>query len=445
MSDLVSFKAKAHLLKLLGDELIGDDRLAIFELVKNSYDADATRVDVTLDLYSQSPRIIVQDFGGSGMSKDTIINKWMEIGTDSKRKENRQRSQMYKRLPLGEKGVGRLAVHKLGSKLKVITRALGSNEFQIKIDWPSLINQSNYIEDTKVSIEEVVDPKFFKDGETGTRIEIDELNNKSWSRGDIRRLKRLLTSLVSPFNSLSDFVVNLSVPGREKDIEDVLNASDVLSRAIWSYDFIIDEKGQFSYSYSFNPPSLFKDIAPVSHSKENDRLELVPLDKHERAVRKNNEKNKILLTQGDMNEIGPIVGTFYFYLRDRKILNAQGAYQDVTKYLDEQTGVRVYRDGIRVFNYGEVGNDWLDLNTTRINTPGKKIANNMVIGSIEMDLESSHGLKEKTNREGFDDNSVYKRFKWIVLSVLENFYLHHSDHREEITSYIKGETKAAKR
>ena len=62
MSNSVSFKAKAHLLKLLGDELIGDDRLAIFELVKNAYDADATRVDVMLDVESNCPKIIVQYF-----------------------------------------------------------------------------------------------------------------------------------------------------------------------------------------------------------------------------------------------------------------------------------------------------------------------------------------------------------------------------------------------
>lgn len=445
MSKSVSFKAKAHLLKLLGDELIGDDRLAIFELVKNAYDADATRVDVTLDVESGNPNIVVKDFDGCGMSRDTIVEKWMEIGTDSKRKENRKRSEKYRRMPLGEKGVGRLAVHKLGTELKINTRAEGHSECKIKIDWPSLIDNSNYIEETKVDIEELSRPEVFQDGQTGTRIEINNLNNKIWTRGDVRRLKRLLTSLVSPFNEVSDFSVNLMVPGREKDIEDVLDAGDVLSRAIWRYDFFIDESANFSYSYSFNPPSLFKELSPDSKSVENERLELIPPDKSEKASRENEVKDNLLLAKADMEEIGPVSGTFYFYLRERKILNAQGAYQDVKKYLDEQTGVRVYRDGIRVFNYGEVGNDWLDLNTARINTPGKKIGNNMVIASLDLDLEKSSGLKEKTNREGFDENATYKRFRWIILSALEKFYLLHYDHRQEITDYIKGETKAAKK
>ncbi|ANF57238.1 ATP-binding protein [Halotalea alkalilenta] len=445
MSNSVSFKAKAHLLKLLGDELIGDDRLAIFELVKNAYDADATRVDVTLDVESSNPKIIVRDFDGCGMNRNTIIEKWMEIGTDSKRKENRKRSLKYRRMPLGEKGVGRLAVHKLGTELTVNTRADGHPECKIQIDWPSLISESNYIEETRVDIEELKEPEVFQDGETGTRIEINNLNNKVWTRGDIRRLKRLLTSLVSPFSGVSDFSVNLSVPGREKDIEDVLGAEDVLSKAIWRYDFLIDENAQFSFSYAFNPPSLFKELSPDSESAEDERLELIPPDKSEKAAREDKVKDNLLLVKPDMEGIGPISGTFYFYLRDRKILNAQGAYQDVKRYLDEQTGVRVYRDGIRVFNYGEIGDDWLDLNTTRINAPGRKIANNMVIASLDMDLERSSDLKEKTNREGFDENSTYKRFRWIILSALDKFYQLHFDHRESIREYIDGETKAAKK
>lgn len=378
------------------------------------------------------------------MSRDTIIAKWMEIGTDSKRKNNRKRSPKYCRMPLGEKGVGRLAVHKLGTELIINTRADGHPECKIHIDWPSLINGSNYIEETKVDIQELQKPEVFHGDETGTRIEINRLNNTTWTRGDIRRLKRLLTSLVSPFNEVSDFSVNLFVPGREKDIEDVLDAEDILSRAIWRYDFLIDENSNFSYSYAFNPPSLFKEISSELVNIENDRLELIPPDKSEKASRNSGVKDNLLLAKTDLEGIGAISGTFYFYLRDRKILNAQGAYQDVKKYLDEQTGVRVYRDGIRVFNYGESGDDWLDLNTTRINTPGKKIANNMVIASLDMDLEKSFGLKEKTNREGFDENSVYKRFRWIILSALDKFYQLHFDHRESVREYIDGEVKKEK-
>jgi hypothetical protein len=443
MNESVAFKARAHLLKLLGDELIGDDRLAIFELVKNSYDADATSVDVTLDLLADEPSLVIFDHEGSGMDLGTIRGKWMEIGTNSKREKNRTRTPIHKRMPLGEKGVGRLAVHKLGKNLTVNTRADGHPEYRITINWPKLIEDSEYIEDTRVSIQELEFPEFFSDS-TGTRIQISALNNTEWARGELRRLKRLLTSLVSPFDSVGDFKVDLRVPGREKDLKDILDSEDILDRAIWVYKFSLSEDGLFDFDYTFNPPSLFKELQRKSKSDSNSRLELLPPNKEERSARNSNAKDSLLLKPSDLSGIGKITGSFYVYYRDRKVLNAQGSYQDVKTYLDEQTGVRVYRDGIRVFNYGEPGDDWLDLNTARINTPGKKIATNMVIGDISLDLEDSWGLKEKTNREGFDHNDAYRRFKWICQSLVEKFHILHNDHREQLKKYIDGVNEANK-
>ena len=441
MTVTASFRANAHLLKLLGDELIGDDRLAIFELVKNAYDADATSVDVLLDLQSTAPKIVVWDHNGEGMDKDTILSKWMEIGTNNKRNENKKRSPVFNRLPLGEKGVGRLAVHKLGTKLTINTKTLGKPEYKINIDWPSLIKEASYLEDTKVNIVELNSPEYFNNENSGTRIEISNLNNSNWSRGDIRRLKRLLTSLISPFEKVSDFSVNLTVPGRERDLDDVLDAEDVLDRAIWKYDFNIDEDANFSSEYTFKPPSAFHEITPEKSVTQGAKLELVPLNKDEQLSRQLEIKDKLTLQPADLIGIGPIKGSLYVFLRDRNVLNAQGSYQSVTEYLNEQTGIRIYRDGIRVFNYGEPNDDWLGLNASRINRPGKRIGTSMVIGGIDLLLEKSTGLSEKTNREGFDENGTYNRFKWIIQSVIEQFHLQHYRHREQISDYGSSKPK----
>lgn len=432
------FRANAHLLKLLGDELIGDDRLAVFELVKNSYDADATVVDVTLNLNGDKSNIIVWDKDGNGMDKNTILTKWMEIGTDSKRNKNKVRSIKFDRLPLGEKGVGRLAVHKLGSKLIVNTRSKDNSEYKITIDWPSLIDNANYIEDTKVDIEELKEPEIFKNGQTGTRIEINNLNNQDWTRGEIRQLKRLLTSLISPFEAASDFNVNFSVPGREDDLKDLMESQDILSSSLWEYTFTIDEQGLFSYSYNYAPPSLFKVLLEAESLEDDVKLELIKPTKEEFYSREKTIREKLLLNSGDLNDIGSITGTFYVFLKDNKVLNAQGASKTVKDYLKEQSGVRIYRDGIRVFNYGEPSDDWLGLNAGRINSPGKKIDTGMIIAGIDLDLEGSSGLKEKTNREGFDDNHTFKRFKWIMASVVEHFHRCHRDDREKLSDYLSG-------
>ena len=117
-----NIKAKSHILTLLGNELIGSDSLAIFELVKNSYDADAENVTITfMDLNSHSQKIIIED-DGYGMSKDTLQNVWLTIGTDFKRGTNRKESHKFSRLSFGNKGVGRLAVHKLAKSITLESR-----------------------------------------------------------------------------------------------------------------------------------------------------------------------------------------------------------------------------------------------------------------------------------------------------------------------------------
>ena len=437
------FRANAHLLKLLGDELIGDDRLAVFELVKNAYDANATKVDVTLNLDNDNPNIIIWDHHGSGMTKDDILNKWMEIGTNSKRSNNRIRTPApLNRLPLGEKGVGRLAVHKLGKKLTINTRAKDSQEHQITIDWPKLIGEAQYIEDTKVTITPLNTPQYFE-SETGTRIEIGDLNNTHWTRGDLRRLKRLLTSLISPFKSVSDFDVKLSVPGRENDVSDVLDAQDILDKAMWTYDFIIDENGKFSSTYAFNPPRTFKELKSSTTDTKDKKLELLKPSKEEGLARDKAIRETLHLNPEDLKGIGAISGKFYVFIQSSAVINAIGSPQLIKEYLKEQSGVRIYRDGIRVFNYGEGNDDWLGLNAGRVNNPSKTIATNMVIGGIDLSLEDSNGLKEKTNREGFDENDTYKRYRWIVASVIEDFHLKHIRDREALDLYLKGDVKDA--
>ena len=117
-SESLAFRPKARLLKLLGDELIRDPNIAIFELVKNAYDAGAGYARVTLvNIDDRQTGLIIVDDDGTGMDWDTLTGVWLEPGTDfRKRQRDREdgRSPKFGRLPLGEKGVGRFAAGKLG-------------------------------------------------------------------------------------------------------------------------------------------------------------------------------------------------------------------------------------------------------------------------------------------------------------------------------------------
>ena len=118
------FRPRARLLQHLGDQLIGTPRLAVFELAKNAYDADAGIVEVEIcGIGTDHPNIRIAD-DGIGMSIDTIRDIWLVIAHDHKEKKLAKKERTSKgRLPLGSKGLGRLSVHKLGNRIRMITRA----------------------------------------------------------------------------------------------------------------------------------------------------------------------------------------------------------------------------------------------------------------------------------------------------------------------------------
>lgn len=131
MDNYLQFVASTNLKSLLGRGLVTDQIAAIFELVKNSYDADAKEVHISFEgIKSDEPRLIIWD-NGTGMSLADIEKKWMVIGTDSKK--SKQYSPIFNRALNGDKGIGRFAVDRLGSRLNLVSVARNSarDEFRI--------------------------------------------------------------------------------------------------------------------------------------------------------------------------------------------------------------------------------------------------------------------------------------------------------------------------
>nr|WP_225778317.1 ATP-binding protein [Pseudomonas sp. Marseille-Q3773] len=418
------FRPRARILQLLGDELIGSHKLAVFELVKNAYDADAKNVNVVLDLSDQNPRIIVRD-DGDGMSLDVIENIWLVPGNDHRKiqRDNDVRSEKYHRLPLGEKGLGRFAVHKLGDKIRLITRAAGMPEFVVEIDWVELIDKP-FLTDAPILIKERK-PKVFTGEETGTLIEISELRNQEWKRGEVRSLYKQITSICSPFEGPESFYATMDVIGREEWLKGLLDSDAILERAPWKFNFKISSSGDITWSYEFKPlPGIKLEGRKVK--KVNSGL-LLP---------KESGKKRVLADEEYISGIGPIKGEFYVYDREREVLKLMSDVQMLTDYLDENGGVRVYRDGIRVYNYGEPGVDWLGLDLRRVNRPTRKISNNLIIGVVHLSLKKSKALIEKTNREGFVDNDALDRLGDLILSGLAIFETERDIDKERVRRAI---------
>ena len=404
------FRPRARVLQLLGDELIGSPRLAVFELVKNAYDADANEVVVRLELATVGDSAIVVADDGEGTSLDVLRSVWLVPGDDHRcrQRQDRRRSRRHHRLPLGEKGLGRFAVHKLGNRITLTTRALDCDECVVDIDWNELVDKP-FLDEAPVRIQ-VRPPEVFTGGRTGTRIEVRELRPPPWTRREVRSLCNQITSICSPFEQAGEFRAVLRIPAREHWVEDLPDFAAILDRAMWRFRFRLDE-ARLDCTYEFRPAAGFN-LELRTVPKTGDPLQLPPTADADRIDR------KIVADAATSQGIGPLSGEFYVFDRDREVLRRIGSTRPMTDYLDRNGGVRVYRDGIRVYNYGEPGDDWLGLDLRRVNAPTRRISRNIILGAVHLSLEASDGLREKTNREGFIDNDTCARLRQIVLGAI---------------------------
>jgi len=240
MKENYIFKPRARLLLQLGDQLIRNESIALLELVKNSYDADATTVDIEMkNIDKPEEGIIIVEDNGTGMDMEILKNVWLEPGSDYKEKlysEGKIESR-FNRVPLGEKGIGRFAVHKLGNEIELVTRKKNSSEIYIKINW-KCFEKAKYLGDVPVSIIERNKPEVFNDNKIGTKIIIKKLKTR-WNRQMVREVFRSLNSLCSPFDAPGYFRVNFDIDKTEW-LKGVLSWKDVKDYALFKVECEIE-------------------------------------------------------------------------------------------------------------------------------------------------------------------------------------------------------------
>ncbi|MGO9138764.1 MAG: ATP-binding protein [Syntrophales bacterium] len=448
MSDkFFTFRPRARIMHLLGDQLIRDAGIAVFELVKNAYDADASKCTVTIrDIENNDKTCIIIEDDGVGMTYDTVTNVWLELGTEFRNQQKEKEIRTEKgRLPLGEKGIGRFAVHKLGKHIKLITRATGADEIIIELNWEKIFSQPKYLSDIPIPVQRRK-PLHFKGG-TGTRIEISGIR-ETWTKGKIRDLSRSITSICSPFESDDDnkykFRASLILePDPGKWLHGLLKIKDILELSLFQGSGLI--KGdEVTYNYKFKPlPAMQGKIGkrPLTDQKAK-VIGSMPED-IENTLPGRRPKQRVINL--DMYEIGPV--KFHFYIFDRDPIVLELATSDKTglkRFLDANGGIRIYRDGIRIYDFGEPGNDWLDLGGRRVNIPVRRISNNQIIGAVMLDARASaKALTEKTNREGFIENDAYEALRVAVLFALRQIEMERNIDKDRLRKvYSRGKAKA---
>ena len=259
----------------LGDQLIKNESIALVELVKNAYDADASKVTIVMsNIHNiETGEIIIKD-DGWGMDLDTILNCWLEPGSDSKSQIVAKGKRSPKgRLPIGEKGIGRFGVHKLGHEIELVTKTSTGKEYAVRIDWNQFL-QSKYLNDVPVVVIERDVPENFIDSSHGTIIKITHLN-KSWTRGEVRGIKRAINLLSSPFESDDSFETVLICNGHNDWVEGMIDWKDIKRYAIYHFKATLENNGITSFYYDFTPWDTMPKLSSYSiewnnHLSENE-------------------------------------------------------------------------------------------------------------------------------------------------------------------------------
>jgi len=432
------FKPYARLMNIIGDQLITDKKVAVIEVVKNSYDADAENVQVrffnmnnygkTYLTEKEQPYIEIED-DGDGMTLKTITDVWLRPATPSKldKKKQKQNKTAKGRIIQGEKGIGRFAIHKLGEKIELYTKATGDDEIKLEMDFtefnPEKADLFNQPPAEYKLLEEVHNSWFVNNPpeeikkEKGTLIRIYNLR-ENWKENDFEELYKSIQRLIPPtdenaeklgVNFKQDFSIEVYKNGEIYSSEDVTTFKDVIERAQFTMIGTVSKDGVLNFEY--------KSTSPV----RNFEREINLLSKEQLA--KNNYMS-YAIERGFKDKHIPTCGTFSFTFYafdlskpDKTILN-----KDIERFIKDNF-VFVLRDGVRVYPYGEKGIDWLNLDKLRATyRAGQFISYNDLTGFVYISQVGNHRLRDSTNRQGIMDiDGALDDFKNLVTAVTEIF------------------------
>ncbi len=446
----------------LGESLVTDPVQALMELVKNSYDADATLVTVDVNSHVKDAdlqgRIVVED-NGIGMSEQTILDGWLTISVSPKAamKESGQKTLRHQRVPLGDKGVGRLGTQRLGHRLTIRTfedqepDAKRSREpvsgLELVIDWRAYDNVDR-LDEVEFELNNI------EEESAGTRLVIEGLKDSSEWRGTGRtRFGTELSKLVSPFDPPSNFSLDVRVDDTPVELAQVDRIVRRAALSSWQVEFdethllvkgsvrpaflrpdrkeqdqwkslIFDDSGKRLYQV-LKEDSAARDLGLCKPSSPSE------VARFEFAL-STDDLDARVAPSSDGETPGPFDASFETFSRGRfevqevvdEYLNADDVenhvFTNAAEYrtlMKELAGVRVYRDGFGV----RVSGDWVDLGsafTSAQSFRAMRPAN--TIGYINISAERNQSLIETTDREGFVHNSAYKTFVGLLAEAIRH-------------------------
>ena len=407
----LSFRVSAGLKNIIGRDLISDKYIAIFELVKNSYDAGAYEVDISSVTTDAGQNQIIISDNGCGMTYTDIVEKWLFVAYSEKKTQNRKKTSFrdeIKREVAGAKGVGRFSCDRLGALLTLITKTeTETSANKVEVNWNKfeLDDTQEFMSiPVQYSTIEALPSGFSK----GTTLIVDALR-ENWSRDDLLRLKRSLMKLISPDADKGElpFDIELIVPSERENDNKVLNKTGI------------------------NPD---RDI--VNGVIHNDIFE--KLNIKTTSIEVNISEDGQLITS-KLTDRGEYIFSFveknrnYYGLRDISIvvfyLN-QSAKVSFTRQMGGVTpknygSVFIYKNGFRINPYGEPGQDFFGIDQRKAQGWKRFLGTREIMGRISIKGDNDQFLETTSRAHGFIQTPAVDMladlFLEKVLKVLEKY------------------------
>ena len=409
----LSIRPYARLLTMLGEQLLKNERVALVELIKNAYDADAGAVDLEFDGFAEDmkngprSRIVVRD-DGCGMTLETVKTSWMNPATPMKylaKMKGRPRTPERNRVVQGEKGIGRFAVLKLAKRITVTTRVRdASSETVVAYDFTrfddDFVEEAGeekeiFLDEVKIDWDERTPEKL--PGDTrGTVIEMEALKG-AWNERLIELLCRDVANLTDPVSRLT-----------RKDAADSFEISIVCNgeRRTVSHDeeetlkSLIEDKPVFSIKGRFLSGECVYRFDAGSGDEE---VSLYDERVKGLWIWRNRYREKEARTEAGKKQTyncGDFAFQFYIFDFARGTEGRHLLTQDDKNRLKNHR-IYLYRDGVRVYPYGDPDDDWLNIDISRgIGRAGDFFSNDQIIGWVDITQAGNPALRDKTNREG---------------------------------------------
>lgn len=481
--DPVKFVADVHIIQVLGEQLIGSEKVGVLELIKNAYDAGATICKVWIEKVPSLPNAPLSDpdiaelpgpvftvsDDGSGMNENIIRNGWMRPATRLKTSVKEQlkkerleadkrgtrtqyerlvktlKKEHFGRLPLGEKGVGRFATHRLGRYLEVVTKTRDEDkEWVLRIDWEDFNpkdDKPHDLDQIEIPIEHRVPEIDYGSHRSGTRIRIyGGKPGFDWTEKSIREIGQAITLLRSPAKNKrpSAFEAEFYAPQLS---DDAFEAPTETLAAPFECTALVDASGIADLETRFTPPDSLR--KPITARKWDDVGTDLRSGNQKYWKRKNGTPSA---TDSDSSTddalrqpvCGPFTASIKIWIRSGEWI-ASPEWKTFADYLKEFGGIGIYRDGLSILPAQLASRaDWLTLSDRHI-MKGENISYYNMWGSVDLLQEETLNLVDRTSREGMLETLAFSDLQELVRQIFFTAERYVKEIRHEYRTLIEGE------